>query len=107
VAKTAPIPSYVLPLSKARFAFTCLLSTTVVLGIVQIEQDFAVCAHRYPTLICRPIAVQFMAENVIAIFEFAQNADGVGVYSEKHYKLVPPEDVTDEDRLTYREKSEG
>jgi hypothetical protein len=77
------------------------------LGIVQIEQDFAVCAHRYPTLICRPIAVQFMAENVIAIFEFAQNADGVGVYSEKHYKLVPPKDVTDEDLLAYREKSEG
>jgi hypothetical protein len=48
-----------------------------------------------------------MAENVIAIFEFAQNADGVGVYSEKHYKLVPPKDVTDEDLLAYREKSEG
>jgi hypothetical protein len=77
------------------------------LGIVQIEQDFAVCAHRYPTLICRPIAAQFMAENVIAIFEFAQNADGVGIYSEKHYKLVPPTDVTDEDLLTYREKTEA
>src|ERR1035438_3120153 len=76
------------------------------LGIVQIEQDFAVCAHRYPTLICRPIAAQFMAENVIAIFEFAQNADGVGIYSEKHYKLVPPKDVTDEDLIAYREKAE-
>ncbi|MFZ1086509.1 MAG: hypothetical protein WAN35_16215 [Terracidiphilus sp.] len=76
------------------------------LGIVQIEQDFAVCAHRYPTLICRPVAAQFMAENVIAIFEFAQNADGVGVYSEKHYKLVPPKDVTEEDLIAYREKAE-
>jgi hypothetical protein len=74
------------------------------LGIVQIEQDFAVCANRYPTLICRPIAAQFMAKDVIAMFEFAQNADGVGVYSEKHYKLVPPKDVTDEDLLAYREK---
>ena len=77
------------------------------LGIVQIEQDLAVCAHRYPTLICRPIAAQFMAEDVIAIFEFAQNADGVGIYSEKHYKLVPPMDVTDEDLLAYREKTEA
>jgi hypothetical protein len=76
------------------------------LGIVQIEQDIAVCAHRYPTLICRPIAAQFMAEDVIAMFEFAQSADGVGVYSEKHYKLVPPKDVTDEDLLAYREKAE-
>jgi hypothetical protein len=77
------------------------------LGIVQIEQDFAVCAHRYPALICRPIAAQFMAEDVIAMFEFAQNSDGVGVYSEKHYKLLPPNEVTDEDLLAYREKIEG
>ncbi|MGO9318632.1 MAG: hypothetical protein ACLPXT_09140 [Terracidiphilus sp.] len=76
------------------------------LGIVQIEQDFAVCANRYPTLICRPIAAQFMAKDVIAMFEFAQNSDGVGVYSEKHYKLVPPKDVTEEDLLAYREKAE-
>jgi hypothetical protein len=48
-----------------------------------------------------------MAEDVIAIFEFAQNADGVGIYSEKHYKLVPPMDVTDEDLLAYREKTEA
>ena len=48
-----------------------------------------------------------MAEDVIAMFEFAQSADGVGVYSEKHYKLVPPKDVTDEDLLAYREKVEA
>src|SRR5437762_5137224 len=42
------------------------------LGIVQIEQDFAVCTHRFPNLICRPIAAQFMAGGVIALFEFAQ-----------------------------------
>jgi hypothetical protein len=77
------------------------------LGIVQIEQDFAVCANRYPALICRPIAAQFMADDVIAMFEFAQNEDGVGVYSEKHYKLVPPKDVTEEDLLAYREKAEA
>jgi hypothetical protein len=77
------------------------------LGIVQIEQDFAVCANRYPNLICRPVAAQFMAQDVIALFEFAQDENGVGVYSEKHYKLVPPKDVTDEDLRAYREKAEG
>jgi hypothetical protein len=77
------------------------------LGIVQIEQDFAVCANRYPALICRPIAAQFMADDVIAMFEFAQNEDGVGIYSEKHYKLVPPKEVTEEDLLAYREKAEA
>src|SRR5438105_5867530 len=42
------------------------------LGIVQIEQDFALCAHRFPSLLCRPIAAQFMAIEVIALFEFEQ-----------------------------------
>jgi hypothetical protein len=74
------------------------------LGIVQIEQDFAVCANRFRSLICRPIAAQFMAEDVIALFEFAEDENGVGAYSEKHYKLVPPKDVTEEDLLAYREK---
>jgi hypothetical protein len=61
-------------------------------------------------LLTRPVSakgVNYIVPNVIAIFEFAQNADGVGVYSEKHYKLVPHKDVTDEDLLAYREKSEG
>ncbi len=31
------------------------------LGIVQIEQDFAVCQAKFSTLICKPIAAQFMA----------------------------------------------
>ena len=38
-----------------------------VLNVVQIEQDFAVCAAKFPALVCRPIAAQFMGENLIAI----------------------------------------
>ena len=30
------------------------------LSIVQIEQDFALCNHKFPGLVCRPIAAQFM-----------------------------------------------
>jgi hypothetical protein len=77
------------------------------LGIVQIEQDFGVCAHRFPDLICRPIAAQFMADGVIALFEFAQDENGVGIFSERHYKLVPPEEVTPEDLKAYRERNEN
>jgi hypothetical protein len=29
------------------------------LNVVQIEQDFAVCAAKFPLLVCRPIAAQF------------------------------------------------
>lgn len=74
------------------------------LSIVQIEQDFAVCAHKFPALICRPLAAQFIKNDVIALFEFEQGENGIGIVSEKHYKLVPPEDVTGADLDTYRNR---
>lgn len=71
------------------------------LNVVQIEQDFVVCAAKFPLLVCRPIAAQFMEDGVIALFEFEESEKGVGISSEKHYKLVPPKEVTDEDLKTY------
>ena len=75
------------------------------LSVVQIEQDIAVCAQKFPTLICRAIAAQFMEGDVIALFEFEEGKDVVGIVSEKHYKLVAPEDVTDEDLKRYGERT--
>lgn len=75
------------------------------LSIVQIEQDFAVCAQKFQLLTCRPIAAQFMQGHVIALFEFEQGENGVGVAAEKHYKLVPPEEVTEADLATYRQRT--
>ena len=72
------------------------------LSIVQIEQDFAVCATKFPLLVCRPIAALFMDEAVIALFEFESGENGVTISSEKHYKLVSPKEVTDADLETYR-----
>jgi hypothetical protein len=77
------------------------------LNVVQIEQDFAVCAAKFPLLVCRPIAAQFMGGGVIALFEFEQGEKGVGISSEKHYKLVPPKEVTDEDLTAYRARIEA
>lgn len=74
------------------------------LGVVQIEQDLAVCASKFPSLICRPIGAQFMAEGVIALFEFEETEAGIAITAEKHYKLVPPEEVTDADLEKYRER---
>lgn len=76
------------------------------LNIVQIEQDFAVCHSKFPLLVCRPIAAQFMDEGVIALFEFEAGENGVTIVSEKHYKLVAPKDVTAADLKTYRERLE-
>jgi hypothetical protein len=75
------------------------------LSVIQIEQDVAVCASKFPALICRPVAAQFMKEDVIALFEFEQSEDGLGVSMEKHYKLVPPEEVTESDLDLYRNRT--
>ncbi len=75
------------------------------IGIVQIEQDIALCKEKFPSLICRPIAAQFMDENLIALFEFEETADKVGLYKEIHYRLVPPDDMTPQDLEAYRNRS--
>lgn len=76
------------------------------LSMVQIEQDLAVCAHKFPSLIWRAIGAQFMAEGVIALFEFEEGEDGVTICDEKHYRLVPPEEVTEADLAKYRTRGE-
>lgn len=73
------------------------------LGIVQIEQDFGVCRQRFPGLICRPIAAQFMDDGTIAMFEFVETNEGVRIAAEKHYELVPPDEVNKGDLKAYRE----
>jgi hypothetical protein len=72
------------------------------LHLVQIEQDMSACRRKFPQLRCRPIGVQFMDEDVIALLEFAETDKGVGIAAERHYKLVPPEEMTDADLETYR-----
>lgn len=75
------------------------------LGIVQIEQDFALGAVKFPQLICRPLAAQFIENNLIALFSFEEGENGVGLSDERHYRLVPPEHMTDEDLVTYRSRT--
>jgi hypothetical protein len=72
------------------------------IGVVQIEQDFAVCSEKYPKLICRPISAQFMQNDVIALFEFELGDNGVGIAREKHYRLVLPNELSSEDLERYK-----
>ncbi len=74
------------------------------LNRVQIEQDIALCADKLPFLLCRPVGTQLMQENLVALFEFEQEGDGLKVVSEKHYQLVPPDAVTQEDLARYRQR---
>ena len=72
------------------------------INVVQIEQDLAVCAEHFPHLVCRPIAVQFLKDRVIAIFECMLQDNAVVVVTERHYELVRSSDISNEELLTYR-----
>ena len=74
-------------------------------GIVQIEQDFALCADKFPSLICRPIAAQMIEDDLIALFEFEESEQGIAISSEKHYRIVPTSDISSTDLETYQSRS--
>lgn len=71
-------------------------------SIVQIEQDFDMCAEKLPGLVCRPIAAQFMDDRLIALFAFENGDAGARIVSERHYRLVSPDELTDEELAEYR-----
>jgi hypothetical protein len=71
------------------------------INIVQIEQDIAMCAQKFPLLICRPIAAQFMEGNLIALFGIQEDRHELRVASEKHYLLVDPSELSPEELREY------
>lgn len=79
------------------------------IGVVQIEQDMALGAEKYPALVCRPIAAQFMAGGVIALFEFTvdetEAGDEVRKVDESHYRLVPSSDLSNDELARYRQRA--
>lgn len=75
------------------------------LSVVQIEQDLAMCAAKFPRLICRPIAAQFMETNLIALFELEEGTEGVVISHERHYRLVPADELSDGDLRAYQQRT--
>lgn len=71
------------------------------LGAVQIEQDMAVCAERFPELRCRPVGTQFL-EDSVALFEFTEDENDLRIAREAHYRLVPPQQISSDDLSRYR-----
>ncbi|MHB9038353.1 MAG: endonuclease [Armatimonadota bacterium] len=74
------------------------------LSIVQIAQDFALCEEKFPSLICRPIAAQFMSDNLIALFEFEMSNGGFAISCEKHYRLVEHGELSMEEIQAYSKR---
>lgn len=72
------------------------------LSVIQIWQDFRVAEQKFSDLLARPIAAQFMANSAIALFEFEESDDIITIAREKHYELVPPDQLTAEELASYR-----
>jgi hypothetical protein len=75
------------------------------LSPVQTAQDIACCKAKFPDLICRPVSAQFMVNNVIALFELTVENDRVLVVEERHYKLVPSDEIDAATKRHYAERS--
>jgi hypothetical protein len=71
------------------------------LSMVQASQDLVWCKSTFPDLRCRPVSAQFMSEDVIALFELVSDGEELAIAEEKHYKLVPAEDVPAEQKRNY------
>lgn len=72
------------------------------ISVVQTTQDIRACAEKFPAMRCRPVSVQFMADKVIALFELALQEDELRVVQERHYLLVPADELDPKEFLTYR-----
>jgi hypothetical protein len=71
------------------------------LSVVQTKQDLACCVDKFPTLECRSVSAQFMDEGRIAMFELKLEDSRVVVVDEKHYLLVPAEDISRDELRGY------
>jgi hypothetical protein len=74
------------------------------LGVTQTRQDLACCVQKFPRLTCRPVSAQFMADDVIALFELTLEGQEVKVVEEKHYRLVPSDEIGEQDLKSYSKR---
>ena len=78
-------------------------------GIVQVMQDKELCSQKYPQLICKPIAMQFLSNNSFAMLALdiveEKSILKLVVVEEKHYTLVNQNEITHEDLEQYRKYS--
>jgi hypothetical protein len=71
------------------------------LNAIQTRQDIACCAEKFGPLKCRPVSAQFMREDTIALFELVMQDGEIKIVDEKHYRLVPADQITPEELEGY------
>ena len=74
------------------------------MGITQIEQDIELCKQKYPELICRAIACQFITSDIVAMFEFGVENGKIVKENERHYKMIDASEITGKDLSQYNSR---
>jgi hypothetical protein len=77
------------------------------LNLIQIEQDLAMCARKFPSLVCKPVAAQFMKDDLIALFVFDAEKEAISIAVEKHYRLVTSDGITETELQQYQARLEA
>ena len=73
------------------------------IGIVQTTQDIRFVEDRFPGMRCRAISAQFMADNIVALFELGLQDGDIKVVEERHYRLVPASELDRDSIRNYRD----
>ena len=69
---------------------------------MQSTQDLRFAEQKFPGMRCRAIAAQFLKDEVVALFELTLQADEIKVVEERHYRLVPADQIDAEAIRSYR-----
>lgn len=77
---------------------------TDALSVIQTIQDTMFCNSKaaYKHCLARPVSAQFMANDVIVLFELTFDGSEVSIKEQKHYQLVPAKQISDAELATYR-----
>ena len=78
------------------------------LGLGQIENMFTLCEQKFETPIARPLGAQFIEDDRIAMFEFVRDSRTaeIRLAAERHYRLVPSDELPPEIVKTYEHTAE-
>ena len=68
---------------------------------VQTRQDIRCCLEKFLDLVCRSVSIQFMHDDLIAMFELTMVGDEVKIVAEQHCRLVQADRITPDDLKSY------
>lgn len=73
------------------------------IGVVQTTQDIRFVEEKFNGMRCRAISAQFMEDGVVALFELTLQDNQIRVVDERHYQLVPADQLDPKAIRSYSE----